>query len=750
MGIYVHSIAQQDEAFVTGKLLSSDAKAAPNITVLAKGTNYLTRTNEQGIYTLSLPAGSYELQLKCLGILDQTIAIKVKPAEKLQLDDIVLKATAYDLNEVVVTGQFEPQSLKNSVYRIRTIGQDQILARASTSVENVLNTELGIRFSNDMALGESGIELMGMGGRNVKVMVDGLPIVDRGDLAQSLSQIDINTIERIEIVEGPMAVSYGTDALAGVINIITKKVESDQLLLSARLQEETIAENYDFLQNDGIHNANISALWGNKGWKASVSGSRNNAGGYVGGGSGAIDHWMPKDQWFGSGSLGYGTARWDLNYRLDYNNEDILNLGNLNTSTYRQSRVNYLTDRWTHQLQGRFMANHRLSFNFSGSYQDYERRTRSVVRDYRNGTTELSTNAGAQDTATFLTSVLRLTAQYTVADNFILQPGLEYRSDKGTGQRIDGDPRINDYAFFISGEWGLTRNLLIRPGMRFIYNSVYDAPPVIPSINAKWSINDQFDLRASYGRGFRSPALRELYFTFFDANHAVVGNPDLKAEHSNSYQASLSWSGLQDGTMQWMSTLNGFYNDFNDQINTGIDPSRPTVNTYINIDKFRTAGGTWENSFSYKEIVAKLGFSYIGRYNRLADEIDHIPSMRWTPEVNAVINYHIPKWKAGLNLYYKFNGQRIGFNAIAGDDGRISARRFEIQSYHTADLTLNKVLMQGLTLSGGVRNLFDVTTLDNTSLGSGGAHATDTGPIPISYGRSYFLGLKYDINIRRL
>lgn len=749
MGIFLRGIAQQ-EALVTGKLFTSDGVAAANITVLAIGTDYLTRTDNRGIYTLNLPAGKYELQLKCLGILDQTILVEVNAGEKLQLNDIVLKATAYELKEVVVTGQFEPQSLKNSVYRIRTIGQEQLLARASTSVENVLNTELGIRFSNDMALGESGIELMGMGGRNVKVMVDGLPIVDRGDLTQSLSQIDINTIERIEIVEGPMAVVYGTDALAGVINIITKKVEGDQLLLSARLQEETIAKEYNFFHNNGIHNANVSALWGNKGWKTSVSGSRNNAGGYIGGGSGAIDHWMPKDQWFGSGSLGYGTARWDVNYRLDYSNEDILNLGNLNTSTLRQSQVNYLTDRWTHQLQGRYLANHRLSINFSGSYQDYSRRTRSLVRDYRNGTTELSGNAGSQDTSTFLTTVLRTTAQYIVSESLAIQPGLEYRGDKGTGQRIDGQPQINDYAFFISGEWKLDETFTVRPGLRFIHNSVYDAPPVIPSLNVKWGLSDQLDLRASYGRGFRSPALRELYFTFFDANHAIVGNPNLKAEHSNSIQTSINWLGMQNADVKWTSALNGFYNSFNDQINVGVDPSQPTVNTYINIDKFRTAGGTWENSLSYKRIVAKLGFSYIGRYNQLADEIENIPSMRWTPEVNAVLNYHIPKWKAGLNLYYKFNGRRIGFNAIAEDDGSISARRFEVQSYHTADLTLNKQLTAGLMLNGGVRNLFDVTTLDNTSLGAGSAHATDTGPIPISYGRSYFLGLKYDINIRKL
>lgn len=150
-------------------------------------------------------------------------------------DSLRIKA----LEEVVVTGQYEPQSIKNSVYRVRTITHEQIRLRASTSVENILNTQLGMRFSNDLTLGESDIQLMGMSGQNVKVLVDGIPLVDRGATKQSLSQIDVNNIDRIEVVEGPMSVTYGTDALAGVINIITnKKLSDDNLLITARIQEE--------------------------------------------------------------------------------------------------------------------------------------------------------------------------------------------------------------------------------------------------------------------------------------------------------------------------------------------------------------------------------------------------------------------------------------------------------------------------------------------------------------------------------
>lgn len=743
--IHVMVKAQIQSMNVMGKLSTVDGQAAANISVSVKGTHYTTKSNSEGVFKFSLPSGNYDILFKCLGFIEENRAIQVVAGQPLNLGTIQLQVTAYDLKEVVVTGQYEPQSLKNSVYRIRTISQEQILARASTNVENILNTELGIRFSNDMALGESGIELMGMSGRNVKVLLDGLPMVERGDLNQSLSQLDVNTIERVEIVEGPMAVSYGTDALAGVINIITKKATGDGLSLSARIQEESAAKKYNFLDHNGIHNANFSAFWQNRGWSMGASVTRNDFGGYQGNGD---IKWMPKKQWFGSGSLGYAGKNWDIYYRFDMNDEDLLNRGVLNTNTYRQSQVNYLTDRWTHQLQGKYQFSQQLSFNLAGTFQDYSRRTRSVVHDYRNNTTELSNSAGAQDTSTFLTTVLRTTAQYTLSEKIAFQPGFEFRSDKSSGERIDGEPRINDYAFFISSEMKLMKALLIRPGLRFIHNSVYDAPPVIPSLHTKWQLSNQLDLRASYGRGFRSPALRELYFVFFDSNHSIQGNQSLKAEHSDSYQASIHWAGIGQNSFTWSSSVNTFFSDFRNQITLGIDPNNPQIYTYLNVDKFRTAGGTWEHTIGYKHLITKLGFSYIGRYNELAGEADHIPSMRWSPEVNATINYTVPKWKAGVHLYYKFNGKRTGFTAVSETDGSITdVNRYEIQEFNMADLTVNKQLIHGLVLSAGVRNLFNVTDLRNSSLGTGGAHSTGAGPIPISYGRSYFMGLKYDMQI---
>ncbi|WP_448633351.1 hypothetical protein [Pedobacter panaciterrae] len=81
-----------------------------------------------------------------------------------------------------------------------------------------------------------------------------------------------------------------------------------------------------------------------------------------------------------------------------------------------------------------------------------------------------------QDVSKFQSTSVRATAQYRLSDQWSFQPGIEINLDGSSGARIKGDPSIHDYAFFISSEWKVTDGITIRPGARFIKNSVYDAP----------------------------------------------------------------------------------------------------------------------------------------------------------------------------------------------------------------------------------------------------------------------------------
>ncbi|ACU64619.1 TonB-dependent receptor [Chitinophaga pinensis DSM 2588] len=658
-------------------------------------------------------------------------------------------ADSVRLRDVVVTGQYAPQSLKQSVYQVRTISSEYIKLRGATNVLGVLDNQLGVRFSNDATLGETDVEIMGMSGTNVKILLDGIPLVDRGSARQSLSQIDINTIERIEIVEGPMSVVYGTDALAGVINIITKKYHGkEQLSVTARVQEETVGKEYAAFKGEGVHNESIGVQWGHKGFFAGAGFTRNNFGGWSDSLTGRRKAWKPKDQLIANGTFGYSNEQLKVWYRLDYLDEDIASRGDINYDNGKATDQHYLTDRFTHQAQAVWQVNKDLGINATASYQDYKRITHTTIKDFTNNTEALATDAGAQDVSKFNTIFFRGTAQYTFSPVWSFQPGIEYRRDGSSGQRILGTPYIDDYSVFLSAEIKPVDWLNIRPGVRLIENSGYNAPPVIPSVNTKLALRDNLDLRLSYARGFRAPALRELYFYFFDASHSIKGNSDLKAEYSNSFTGSVSWQALEKGPVRIGVTATGFYNDFNNRIDIATINGSDT-STYVNISKFKTTGGTLSGVFNWKDLQVNAGFSYIARYNQFSDDAAYnkdypTPEFTWMPEVNANITYNFRKIGGALNLSYKFNGERPAYEEVTTAVPSF-IHEIRTQSFHQADLTATKTITKYVSVNVGVRNLFNNTNINNSTLTSGQAH-TAGGVLPMWYGRSYFLGLSFNWN----
>ncbi|KQM66199.1 TonB-dependent receptor [Pedobacter sp. Leaf216] len=679
----------------------------------------------------------------------------VTVAQEIKVDS----TKANDLKDVVVTGQYGPQTLKNSVYNIRTITAERIKLRAANNVQQILNTELSFRFSNDLTLGTTDIQLMGMTGRNVKILLDGIPMADRSDTRESLNQVDINTIERIEIVEGPMSVIYGADALAGVINIITKNPDKKSLNLSARIQEETAGEEYEALSGKGNHMQNYSANWKNNHWSVLAGFSHNDFGGWnLASKTATIDEvnvvtnrWKPKEQVLANTKIGYRYNNFNIWYRLDGLKEVIDVRNGLNPNNYKGLLQTYTTHRYTQQLQSEYKISNKLLLSAVAGFTKLDRATKTVIHDYANNTEELSSGAGAQDVAKFNATNFRATAIYNLSQSVSFQPGIEYSRDAASGQRIKGSPVINDYAAFVTAEIKLADAINIRPGIRLIKNSVYDAPPIIPSLNAKIILTKDLDFRLAYAKGFRSPALRELYYDFVDASHNILGNPNLKAEESNSFNGSLVWVVNHDRDIEFRSSLTGFYNLVKNRIDFGLSPTDNSITTLINISKYKTTGGTLDNVITYKKnLQASLGLSYIGRYNDLSENNTiETPQFAWATEINSNITYTLAKLRGSISLFYKYTGALPSYQLIT-ENSTSTVKLVKISGFHTADLMLNKNLFKSLTINAGVKNLFNITQLANSSTASGGAHSTGGATVPYSYGRAYVLGLSYNLDIINL
>jgi outer membrane receptor for ferrienterochelin and colicins len=651
-----------------------------------------------------------------------------------------------NLSEVIITGQYKPQSVKNSVYQVRVINNKRIRLSGATSVQQVLVNQPGFRFSNDNTLGTTDVQVMGMSGRNVKILLDGVPMVDRGDTRESLNQVDVNTIERIEIVEGPMSVSYGSDALAGVINIITKKFTKDHFSITAKVQEETAGVEYHPFNYKGVHTQNFGINYKKNNWGFTAGGTHNDAGGFGGDAYGRYKDWKPKEQWLGHFKLGYDNSKFNVYYRMDGLNETILSRGAI-TQNYKARDQKYITDRLMHQLQGDFKLGGNLQMSTIFAYTDLKRKTKTTIHDFQKNTDELSMLDGEQDLAKINSFVFRNTFNYRAGEKLALQAGVDINSEKASGERIAGDESITDYALFISSEIKPTAAINIRPGLRFIKNSVYDAPPVTPSLNTKFTLSKTLDLRLSYGYGFRSPALRELYFLFVDANHNLVGNPDLKAEYSNSFNGSLSWSPEKLKAIKFNTSVGGFYNAFNNQISLVANPNDPNEYSYYNIDRSQTIGVTLDNRITYRNLQASLGFVYTAYAASIYEDKNYqkedTRDFLWTPEINSNITYTINPIKTTLGLFYKFVGAKPAFTTGTLNN-QPAVILTKVSDYNLADFTATTVLNKYISTTIGVKNLFDVTNVANTAVSSG-IH-NSAGSRAIGYGRSFFIGVNLEWN----
>ncbi|MGQ3085656.1 TonB-dependent receptor plug domain-containing protein, partial [Flavobacterium sp.] len=188
-----------------------------------------------------------------------------------------------ELEEVVVTGQIEPQSIKRSVFNVKVISRDDIQRQAANNLADVLNQYLNIMVQPNSAEGRSTVSMFGLDGQYLKILVDNIPLVSDTGLGNNidLTQINLDDIDHIEIIEGAMGVTHGANAVSGIINIITKKSILNKWEINATMQEETIGGEYAPLYDKGRHlQALRAAHTVNSNWFVSIGGNRNDFTGF--------------------------------------------------------------------------------------------------------------------------------------------------------------------------------------------------------------------------------------------------------------------------------------------------------------------------------------------------------------------------------------------------------------------------------------------------------------------------------------
>jgi len=676
---------------------------------------------------ISVPfSGKYKVNISYIGY--RTIDTLLGPGNH----TIPLVMLETMLKPVQLVSDFIPRGEDAMVQKVTVIDRQRIEQQGAQNLRDLLSNDLNVRITQDNALG-SFVAMQGVGGANVKIMIDGVPVIGRLDGNIDLSQINLNNIERVEIIQGPASAAYGTNALGGIINLITKKDNLKTLEVGATAYYESV----------GQYNADGNLSFAQKGHTVRLSGGRYFFDGYS-----YLDstnramQWKPKRQVFGEAQYSYKLKDMTFRYTGAYFNEKIENKGRPNAPFGINALDEYyITNRLNNTVAITGYVKRRHHIDITNNYSIFVRNVNTYSKDLV--TLDRNLLKGTEDKFDLVMS--RGIYTYSGAsEKLLVQAGYDINFETGSGPRIkDGKQNIGDYAGFASAEYTAWKRFTMKPSLRYGYNSRYRMP-VIPAFSFKIQAHKYVQIRAGYSRGFRAPDLKELFFEFIDVNHNIIGNEALKAESSHNLNGSITFK-MNKKAYAFSVEPSGFYNDILNRITLvytdQMSPNGLQVYTNMNIGRYRAAGARINLTFAYKGLSVAGGFTYTGVSQNVLSQDAGVPFLYY-PEARGNVSYTWAKGGLTGNVFYKYNGRQ----PFLYSDENGETRQGSIQSYNTLDLSITKTFFKkSLRVSVYGKNMLNVRNLiQNGASSDGGAHSGGGGAISSAWGRTVAVGVSYN------
>ena len=642
------------------------------------------------------------------------------------------------LDQVFVTAQISANNQSDVIQNTLLINRENIDSQGAVNLKDLLDKQMNMRISNDNILGSS-ITMQGISGQNIKVLIDGVPIVGRLNGNVDLSQINLNNIDRVEVIEGPLSVDFGTDALAGTINLITRTNLKENFSSKYNLYYESVGHyNSDFSVSYKFNNKTFFIDAGRNyfdGWSDNEDFSLIPSSQLAD--TNRVKQWNPKEQYFGKGQYLYEDKDFTSRIYYDFFAEKISNLGFPRMPYYETAFDDfYYTQRNNLGLDFLYKFNDLEKVHLLSSFNNYNRIKNTYFKDLTNLEQVLTSGSSDQDTSSFKMLMNKAVFSSIRLSNFNYQIGIDSKIEYAEGVRInDSSKKLGDHALFVTSEWKPIANFVLRPAFRLSYNSKFNVP-LIPSLNALVTKNN-YKARFSFARGFRSPKLKELFFEFVDINHNILGNKDLDPETSNNYQISFDYLKSYSITNIKIGTK-FFYNDIKNLITLAQSPNS-TDYSYFNLGVYKTIGLSSSINLSNDLVSFNFGSSHTGRYNDLSQN-ENINDFSFSNSFRSSIIYRIKEYNISLAAFYKFTGSLPMFYKDNDEEIIESV----IDSYNLLDLTFSKDLfLDKLKLNIGVKNLFNIKNV--SSLSAGDVHSSSSNSRSIGYGRSFFTSLSFNL-----
>jgi outer membrane receptor for ferrienterochelin and colicins len=665
----------------------------PNANIVLNGTGFGAVTDPSGRFVISnVPVGSYSVQIQLIGYAPQQRAVTIDAGKNAPLN-VTLQARAVQFREVLITATRERALISDVPVASQVISRDQIERASAQNIGELLESYTGLLVKNNGYLGSlKTASIRGANDNQILILLDGQRLNQAQGLAPDLSDIPLQTIERVEIIRGGHSALYGTDAVGGVINLITRSSESESISgrikssvgsFGTRAVEANVGQQFGPLDYLIAHNYTE----GDGDFKFDSAGQR-------------IERVNNAVRWHDSFvKLGYRLSPLGkLNGHLQFHDADRgapgpLTFGPPSETATQKDRS--LKSQLNYSQTVSQSLNLRAQAYFSTTKQNYDNPDFAIHSVHENDAYGLSAQGN-----------LRLPA-----DNE-LTTGYEVRGDKINSTDVGSKRRII-HSLFVQDQLRLpltTRasNLQIKlvPALRF--DKFEDTPEPSQAEDAQFSpkigflanyVSDiQFVLRGNWGRSYRLPSFNDLYWP---EDPFSVGNPNLLPEKGLGYDVGALVNFKVAGF--WTFELNYFDTQLENLILWG--PRPDGIFSPDNVQEAEIAGV--ETRATFQDLGGMVNLS--ADYNYLnAVDASGDPSL----DGNQLI--YRPKHKVDLNLGLNFG--RLGVNGswrFIGKRFTNAGNSLSLGSYYQTDIGASwsqPLLGQRLRFQFDVKNLFEEQT----------------------------------------
>jgi len=686
-----------------------------------------------------VPDFKNEIKMRNLFVLSLFVLIVFSGNAQLQTTD---STEVNELDEVIITATRTLRQLSSLPLPAQIVSSKEIKSVNSLRLSDILNEQTGLITVPDFGGGE-GIQLQGLDSQYILILIDGAPLIGRSAGTLDISRITVGNIKQIEIVKGASSSLYGSEALGGVINIITEN------------SKYGYTGNVDY--RVGRNNTqDVSLTLGYRNDKFSINSfiNRNSSDGYDLNKEDDLKTVEPYSNYTFSTKLKYSfseSTNLFISGRYYAQNQKYV----ASETLEGESEIN----EWNVNLK----LNHTYNEKWNSYFEFYT--TRYKADEYLNDADDFLFSEG--DFNQFLLRP-EIRATYIPNEKNSIIGGLGWNHETLVRTDFSTQPEFNSPYAYLQYDANPTKDINILLGARFDNHSEYESQ-FSPKAAIRFEFNDKLSVKGSLGYGFKAPDFRQLYFDFTNSTvgYTVLGYntvisriPELEAEGQilniivpiSEFEKVLNPEnsiGLNiGGTYQPISNLtldiNLFRNNIQDLIDTRVIANKTNgqnVFSYYNISNVYTQGfefnAVWKpnNYFKLsggyqllfaKDKEAERAFKDGEVYAR---ETPSSPSFQLDKDdyfglfnrsrhmANIKTFYTVEKWKLNTNIRGSYRSKYGLFDT--NTNSYLDSFDVFVKGYTIWDWAVNKTLYKNYELGLGVDNIFDFTDAQNISNISG-------------------------------